>query len=138
VSWYAADALRQFYLDQVKIDLKARARLFEKHIEGYLSPLNTSAIDYSCKTIGRLTETRITVILPDGEVVGDTDETPQNMDNHGRRPEVLQAMKQGLGSSIRYSRTFRLDMMYVAIPFQKDGHTIAFVAFQRKVDRFKV
>ncbi|MDF1592478.1 MAG: ATP-binding protein [Desulfobacterales bacterium] len=127
VSWYAADALRQFYLDQAKIDLQARAHLFEKHIEGYLSPLNTSAIDFSCKAIGRRTGTRMTVILPDGEVVGDTDETPQNMDNHGRRPEILQAMKEGLGSSIRYSRTFRLDMMYVAIPFQKEGSTAAVI-----------
>ena len=127
VSWYAASALRRFFLDQVKIDLKARAHLFERHIEGYLSPLNTSAIDYSCKAIGRLTETRITVILPDGEVAGDTDETPQNMDNHGRRPEVLQAINEGLGSSIRYSRTFRMDMMYVAVPLRRDGAMLAVI-----------
>lgn len=127
VSWYAADALRRLYLDQVKIDLKARAHLFEKHIETYLSPLNAAAIDFNCKNIGRQTETRITVILPDGEVVGDTDENPRNMENHGRRPEVLQAMKQGLGSSIRYSRTFRLNMMYVAIPFQQDGIIFAVI-----------
>lgn len=127
VSLYAADALRRFYLDQVRIDLKARAHLFEKHIETYLSPLNAEAIDSICKTIGRRTETRITVILPDGEVVGDTDENPPYMENHGRRPEILQAMKQGLGSSIRYSRTFRLNMMYVAIPFQKDGTLLAVI-----------
>lgn len=127
VSLYAADALRRIYLDQVRIDLKARAHLFEKHVETYLSPLNAAAIDSICKIIGRRTETRITVILPDGEVVGDTDENPPNMENHGHRPEILQAIKQGMGSSIRYSHTFRRNMMYVAIPFQKDGTFLAVI-----------
>jgi len=127
ISWYAIDALRTFYLDQVKTDLKARAHLFEKHIEAHLSPLDSAAIDSNCKKIGRLTETRITVILPGGEVVGDTDENPQNMENHGRRPEVLQAMKLGLGSSTRYSRTFRQNMMYVAVSLQKNGSIRAII-----------
>lgn len=127
VSWYAVGALRQFHLDQIKMDLKARAQLFEKHIEDYLSPLNAAAIDASCKKIGRLTETRITVILPGGEVAGDTDENPQFMENHGRRPEVLQAIRQRWGDSIRYSQTFRLNMMYVAVSLQKDGNILAVV-----------
>ena len=127
ISWYAANALRRFHLVQVETDLKARAHLFEKHIEAHLSPLDSAAIDSNCKKIGRLTETRITVILPGGEVIGDTDENPRNMENHDRRPEVLQAMKQGLGSSTRYSRTFRMDMMYVALPFQRDGNILAVI-----------
>ncbi|MDP2646646.1 MAG: ATP-binding protein [Desulfobacterales bacterium] len=127
VSWYAADALRRFYLDQTIIDLKARAHLFEKYIEPYLSPLKGAVIDSNCKKVGRLTDTRITIILPGGQVAGDTDETPGNMENHGRRPEVVQAIKNGLGSSIRFSRTLRLNMMYVAIPFKRDGNLLAVI-----------
>ena len=125
VSWYASSSLRNFFLDQTQIDLKVRGQLLEEQIGTYLSPLDARSIDTVCKDIGRLTSTRITVILPNGEVVGDTDEDPQNMDNHRSRPEVLQALKNGLGSSIRYSRTLHQNMMYVAIPLKRDNAVTA-------------
>ncbi len=120
VSWYASSTLRQFFLNQTKIELKSRAYFFEEQLRRYLEPLNTAAIDSLCKKIGRRTDTRITVILPNGAVAGDTVENPDNMDNHGNRPEVIQALKEGLGSSTRYSNTLRLKMMYVAIPLKMD------------------
>jgi len=126
-SWYASSALRQFFLNQTRIDLQARAHFFEAQLDRYLKPLNKAAVDALCKEIGRRTDTRITVILPDGVVVGDTIETPENMDNHGSRPEVLQALKEGQGSAIRFSNTLRLNMMYVAIPLIKDDNTSAVV-----------
>ena len=127
VSWYAASSLRSFFLDQTQIDLKTSGQLLENQIGPHLAPLDTRTIDSICKKIGRLTATRFTVILASGEVVGDTDQDPQNMDNHRNRPEVLQAMKQDLGSSIRYSRTLRKKMMYVAIPLKKEDRIAAFI-----------
>jgi len=69
--------------------------------------------------IGRKSNARVTIIAPDGKVIGDSevsaDKIP-NMENHLDRPEVIQAMKEGRGSSIRYSTTLRSDMLYVASP----------------------
>ena len=77
VSWYASEAMRQFFLDQTATDLKARAALLEKQITSFLAPLDAEAIDSICKEAGRLSATRITVILPDGIVIGDSRETPR-------------------------------------------------------------
>jgi two-component system phosphate regulon sensor histidine kinase PhoR len=127
VTWYASRSLRHFFLKQTASDLEARCRLLEKQILNYLDPLDEKAIDLLCKDIGKRASTRVTVILPTGKVVGDTEENPQNMDTHIDRPEIIQALHSSLGMSIRYSRTLNKNMMYVGIPVRKDSRILAVV-----------
>ena len=115
-SWYASEAMRHFFLDQTAADLKARAALLEKQIQGLLSPLHAETIDAICKEAGRLSGTRITVILPDGTVIGDSREKPHLMDNHASRPEIINALTGQTGKSLRYSNTLMQRMLYVATP----------------------
>jgi two-component system phosphate regulon sensor histidine kinase PhoR len=125
-SWYASAAMRHFFLDQTATDLKARAALLEKQIRGLLSPLQKNAVDSICKEAGRLSATRITVILPDGTVIGDSRETPRLMDNHANRPEIIPALAGQTGKSLRFSKTLMQRMLYVAVPI-KDGQNVAAV-----------
>jgi two-component system phosphate regulon sensor histidine kinase PhoR len=118
VSWYASEAMRQFFLDQTATDLKARAALLERQIKGLLSPLRPETIDTICKEAGRLSATRITVILPDGTVIGDSRETPRLMDNHAKRPEIMTALTGQTGKSLRFSKTLMQRMLYVAAPIR--------------------
>jgi len=120
VSWYASNSLHHFFLDQTEADLKIRALLVEKQIIALLAPLDAAEVDAICKDIGKKSATRITVILPSGQVVGDSRETPHLMDNHAGRPEIALALKGNPGQSIRYSNTLRQQMMYVAIPLRKN------------------
>ena len=125
-SWYASEAMRHFFLDQTATDLKARAALLEKQITGLLSPLRSETIDTICKEAGRLSATRITVILPDGTVIGDSRETPRLMDNHANRPEIMSALAGQTGKSLRFSKTLMQRMLYVAVPI-KDRQNVAAV-----------
>jgi two-component system phosphate regulon sensor histidine kinase PhoR len=125
VSWYASEAMRQFFLDQTATDLKARAALLEKQITSFLTPLDAEAIDSICKEAGRLSATRITVILPDGKVIGDSRETPRLMDNHANRPEILSALAGQTGQSMRFSNTLMQRMLYVAVPIRDQQNVLA-------------
>ena len=125
VSWYASAAMRQFFLDQTATDLKARAALLEKQISGLLAPLDAERIDSICKEAGRLSATRITVILPDGKVIGDSRETPSLMDNHANRPEISKALTGQAGQSLRFSNTLRQRMLYVAVPVKDQQGIVA-------------
>ena len=118
VSWYASGAMRHFFLDQTATDLRARAALLDKQIKVLLSPLRGETIDAICKEAGRLSATRITVILPDGTVIGDSRETPRLMDNHANRPEIAAALAGQTGSSLRFSKTLMQEMLYVAVPIK--------------------
>jgi len=71
--------------------------------------------------LGRLSLSRITIILPDGKVVADSAENPATMENHRDRPEIREAMAGQTGQSLRYSDTLRRRLMYLAIPVWQNG-----------------
>ena len=91
--WFASHALESFFLDQTATDLTDRIALVRYQIEPSLRPLQADRIDRICKEAGQLSSTRFTVILPDGTVVGDSQENPVHMDNHAGRPEISAAMR---------------------------------------------
>lgn len=70
--------------------------------------------------LGTATASRITVIARDGRVMGDSELTPEQVravENHGRRPEVLEALASGQGVYRRYSTTLNTHMLYVSVPY---------------------
>jgi two-component system phosphate regulon sensor histidine kinase PhoR len=127
VTWYASHSLRHFFLEQTAMDLEARARLVEKHILLNFNPPDEKRLDSLCKRLGAHSSTRITVVLPSGKVMGDSSEDPESMENHIDRPEIIKAMKGGVGNSIRYSRTLEKSMMYVGIPLRKESRIVGVV-----------
>jgi len=59
---------------------------------------------------------RVTIIDRDGVVLADSEHDPSTMENHGRRPEVLQALAGQTGAAVRHSATLDVDLCYLAIP----------------------
>ena len=55
---------------------------------------------------------RFTVINKEGEVIFDNEIT--KLDNHNNRQEIIDAFKNGSGSSVRYSASLSTSMVYVA------------------------
>jgi two-component system phosphate regulon sensor histidine kinase PhoR len=127
VTWYASNAIRNFYIDQTISNLEARARLFEEQIAKHMEPLDVRAIDRLAKKDGKRSATRFTVILPSGLVAGDSHEDPAAMDNHADRSEFRDALKKNRGASLRHSITLKRDFMYVAVPMKKGSRNIAVV-----------
>ena len=93
-----------------------RELMAESQAEGALQ------IDPLADRLGAATSSRITIIALDGRVLGDSNLTLDEVravENHGRRPEVVDALAQGKGVYRRYSTTVETDMLYVALPFGK-------------------
>ena len=120
VSWYALSFTRQFFLERTQADLEVSGRLLQEQVVRLLSPLDEKAVDLLCKDAAGQTDTRVTVVLPDGRVVGDSEEAPANMDNHRDRNEIREAYRGKIGMSIRHSDTISQNMMYVALPLYTD------------------
>ncbi|HID32808.1 MAG TPA: PAS domain-containing sensor histidine kinase, partial [bacterium (Candidatus Stahlbacteria)] len=134
VTWYASRSIKDYYLEQTAQDLRVRVLLVDQQIQGHLNPLDKKSIDLLCKKVGARGSTRITVTLPSGKVVGDSEEDPVRMDNHSDRPEIIHALKKGQGVSSRYSRTLEKNMMYVALPVAKGPQVDAVVRVAIPVD----
>ncbi len=121
VIWYASNSFEHFFINQSIASLKTQSQLLEKQISRYISSGNPDLVDQMCKEIGKNAPTRITVILPNGKIIGDSEENPENMDNHGDRPELIQAAADGTGTAIRYSKTLDQRMMYFAMPLKTNN-----------------
>jgi len=124
VGWYLSGELRSFHYQQTKADLSARAQLVEQQLQGYLNINEQPRLLPLVNRLGKKSGTRITVIMNDGRVLADSDKDPQQMDNHGQRPEVLEAFTGRQGQSIRFSHTLGQSLMYVAIPVSADGQLV--------------
>lgn len=61
-------------------------------------------------------ESRVTFIDYTGKVLGESDTDYQNMENHLNRKEVQEAMEGHVGEDTRFSRTMKMDFLYIAIP----------------------
>jgi two-component system phosphate regulon sensor histidine kinase PhoR len=127
LTWYASRFLQNQFLQRTAEDLESRARLVENQLRPYFDPPDPRAIDAICKGAGSTGSTRITVISPAGQVLGDSHENPAKMDNHLDRPEVMRAFKEPFGASTRYSRTLEKHMMYVGVPIRLNDHIVAVI-----------
>ncbi|MEI6218084.1 MAG: PAS domain-containing sensor histidine kinase, partial [bacterium] len=126
-AWYADRSLRQFHEEQVAGDLLVRARILANELTPGFVNAPPSDIDGRCKEFGRMTQTRVTVILPDGRVIGDSDQNPSSMENHSDRPEIAAAMTGQIGKSVRFSDTIRRMLIYLAVPVEHNGTVVAVV-----------
>jgi two-component system phosphate regulon sensor histidine kinase PhoR len=127
ITWYGTRSFKDLYIKETAKDLHSRSLLLETLLTDDLIRTNPVRVDSICKAYGEKISSRITVILPEGRVIGDTEADPSLMDNHSDRPEIMEAMKGNVGQSIRHSHTLDTDMLYVAIPVYSDNRIIAVV-----------
>jgi len=120
VTWYASTSLHDFYLEESENDLHARAHLVRSRVEKLLSQPGAEELRSFCVQVGRASATRITVIDPAGKVLADSNENPETMENHLRRPEIAQAFAGEKGQSLRFSTTLNESLLYVAIPVSEE------------------
>jgi len=125
IALYAINSLKHFYFDRISSDLETRAILLEKQVKVKLIQDDIEWLKYLCNELGEETSTRITVVLPSGKVIADSEENPEQMDNHADRPEIAEALNGQTGSSIRYSYTLKENHMYLAVPVKNTGTIIA-------------
>lgn len=110
---YLTNFARNSQIDNVRFHLEEEAKITA---EASLLLLSQNAdVDAWTKKLGQQIDARVTIIAPDGKVLGDSQENPLTMENHATRPEVRDALASGLGESTRYSITLGQQMMYVAV-----------------------
>ena len=122
VSLYASFEVKRAYLEDIALQLEARAKL----IDAQLIPISLAGDSGELNTLvvrlGQQSSTRITIIDVAGVVLADSDEDPIAMENHRLRPEFAEALAGRKGMDSRLSNTLQKQMMYVAVPLKRhDG-----------------
>ncbi|HPO14606.1 MAG TPA: ATP-binding protein [Candidatus Hydrogenedentes bacterium] len=120
ITGYTSRSIQQFFHAQIIADLQVRARVTGDRVLEKLI-VNSPDLQPLCRELGPEINARITVVLPSGVVAADSEEDPTQMENHGDRPEIQQAIQDRAGSAVRFSHTMNKNMMYVALPLKNNS-----------------
>ena len=113
--------------DQLKQRLRNTAISLEEITKRSLLSGEFQDIEQVIQDIRTLTTTRITVVALDGVVYADTHKNPRLMENHADREELIEALRDREGDSLRYSDTLNISMLYYAFRIQHQGKTLGCV-----------
>ncbi|MBS4219387.1 PAS domain-containing protein [Bacillus sp. FJAT-49711] len=124
--FFLAEMMKNTYYDLKENQLKQTAHLVFNAVEMDRTGLHASDLQNKIMMLSSSIQSRLTVIDKDGVVLADTKDDPAKMENHLKRPEVKQIIKENLksGLSIRYSDTLGFSMMYVSIPINENNQTV--------------
>src|SRR4029078_4756326 len=114
VSWSVPRSLAQRNEGELAVEARLAGEMLAHH-----TAVTEPELDGEADTLGHILGARVTFIAADGRGVRDSHLTPEQIrtvENHGERPEIVEARRQGFGAAQRHSATIRSDMMYVAIP----------------------
>jgi len=114
-----AETMRRRTDARIEATLVADARLSSELLTRAPALVAVPELDAEADRLGAILGARVTFIGADGVVAGDSAESlagVAGMENHGQRPEVIEAREGGLGRSRRHSATLGIDMLYVAVP----------------------
>ena len=138
LSLYISDYIYHTELNELESKLTSEARLLGGTLEQrIIGEFPSYGLDLLAKQWSDDLGLRVTLIAADGVVVGESHEDRATMDNHLQRPEIQQALVEGMGRSIRFSRTLGADMLYIASPVVKDGEVLGFVRLAIALDQIE-
>jgi two-component system phosphate regulon sensor histidine kinase PhoR len=107
--------------ESVAVKLRSLATTLGRELQPLADAGDRARLDADVKALGRRLLVRITLVDFDGLVLADSSADPAHMDNHASRPEIVGAVTNGEGQSIRFSQTVKDDLMYLAQTYPADG-----------------
>jgi two-component system phosphate regulon sensor histidine kinase PhoR len=119
--------IRTYYVNTLTENLKNIAITTSPQIVSFLEKQRFQELDRFLKNLTGKINARITVIDKEGTVLADTEKDPSVMENHKIRPEIIDALSSGVGKSMRLSVTLEEEMLYVALPIDKNGTILGVV-----------
>jgi two-component system, OmpR family, phosphate regulon sensor histidine kinase PhoR len=127
---FMAKLLENSYKEALVINMEREIRLIMANLDWNRSGSEEEITRYytdQARFMRKSADARVTIIRADGMVIGESDEDPNLMNNHLDRAEVRQAQLEGVGESVRFSKTLGHNMLYVAMPIQKNNQIYGYL-----------
>lgn len=115
-AWYYYQSVRNEIVAEAQSSAIQRVQTVQ-WLLGQQSFHNSQDLQRWLVELGKQMGARITYMAQGGQIIADSvvpfAEIPK-LDNHASRPEIVQARKQDLGLTIRFSRTLQKELIYAA------------------------
>jgi len=134
VGWYAHRVFYESYLTELQSQLESIGRLVEQRVSDRDGLIQSHSLDQICSELGKASNTKIRLILPNGTVVGYSEAGSRGMAKQSDLEDVNAALSGEVGRSIRYSLVYRQMMTYVSIPVTRQDKVVGVVQTSRPLD----
>jgi len=125
IFYFSFNIIREHHIQTLTKDMTKLGMALKAPITPLLKKGNPEELNTFVKRFGEQIAARITAIDIQGKVLADSEQNPENMENHSNRTEVTQAFLGTTSSSLRYSTTLKESMLYVAVPVKQGGKVIS-------------
>jgi two-component system phosphate regulon sensor histidine kinase PhoR len=115
------------YEEQTWSNLELAANACELRLSDMWTSHGPPELTVACRELSDRFGVRLSVILPTGRVIADSEENPAVLDNHRERPEVVRALSGETGRSTRPSASKQEPFLYLATPLWREGQVVAVV-----------
>ena len=120
---------KRYVIEEADASLKAQALLAAESFRPFLAAFepDRGTIAREGDHLGDNLDTRLTIILPGGEVVADSRIGSAHLgelENHADRPEVREALAGGVGVAQRRSISVKEEYRYCAVPILSGGQVV--------------
>lgn len=128
LGFYLMNSMEQYSFQNTQSRVLSYARLVADDLRDSFTgkPPKNYYQDYTHRAKKDL-NARVTIIDTSGNVLGDSTLDKDTMANHANRPEIKEAMRGGIGQSLRYSTSLRERMFYFAVPVKSDNRVLGIV-----------
>ena len=126
--------IEQASLRDISSNLSSQAFILQQSFAN-IGTQTQDQIQQTVEQIGRRIDTRITLLTKAGVVIADSEFSPEEMDNHRYRPEIIAANISTIGQSQRYSRTLQKPMLYVAVSAIASNSNLGYIRTALSTER---
>lgn len=124
---FSLSSLRKYDISISKEYLHNFAKIISASIYEDLEVADYEEIAAFINLISEDSKVRITVIDSTGNVIADSKYKPAGMDNHNFRSEIIRSRNNEYGTSVRFSKTLKKYMVYVAIQLKHNNQILGYV-----------
>lgn len=100
-----------------KFDVSMRQTVRDE-VEYIRAGIDAAGMDFLKMNVKEINATRITVTDPEGNVLYESEKEAYKMENHGERPEMIEAKRNGYGEVVRFSETLSEQTFYCALKLE--------------------
>lgn len=115
--WVIMSQFDRFHEEELSRHLRGQAVALEVAVRDRFDRAHAEELNALANQVGstEVDGIRVTFVLADGTVLGDSEADPAEMESHSDRPEIRTAIRTGAGESVRWSHTVAKSMKYVAV-----------------------
>ncbi len=135
IGFSSSKYFENFILDNWQKELVIEANLAADQVLYSGAIHDPESLSVIVEKLAASTGNRITVILPDGLVIGESSRAPDTLENHLMRPEIQAALSGRTETVIRTSTTLHMRLLYAAAPLVENDSIVAVIRLAKPIDQ---